>query len=67
MRRSSPSSSCDTALLRSVRECRQLSDVAWVVLNDDLGFQICRYRLDALERGHGLRAIEVEARDPFDS
>jgi hypothetical protein len=49
-------------LLRRRRKHRQFVDVARVVLDDHGRFEVRRDLLDALERCHGLGAIEVERR-----
>src|SRR5262249_36246681 len=49
-------------LFRRRRECRQLVDVARVMLDDDGRLEIRGDLLEALERRHRLGAIEVERR-----
>src|SRR3954467_12232444 len=49
-------------LLRGLRECRQLADVARVVLDDDRRLEVLLHPLDALERGDRVGAAVIEAR-----
>src|SRR5262249_49272471 len=42
------------------RECRQFTNVARIVLNDDGGFEIRRYLLEAIDRSQCRRAVGVE-------
>src|SRR6185312_10817820 len=54
---------CPAPLFRESGESREFVDVAGVVLDDDLALQIGRDLLQAFDRGHGLRAIEIEGGD----
>src|SRR5215470_17849560 len=52
----------ERALLRGGRECRQLSKVALIMLDDHVRLKIGRNLLEALDRGDGLGAVAVEGR-----
>src|SRR5215470_7665253 len=48
-------------LLRGGRECRQFTDVARIVLDDDGGFEIRRDLLEAIDRGQCRCVVGVES------